>query len=644
MKTQPPPRQVPVYTIAERVGGTPFNPPTADRATSTVNDLGQKTGSVSNEKQQFMFEEAQAAARRTQAAVGAMSNINEPVQNTGSISNEKQQLMFEEAQAAARRTQAAGGAMSTVNEFGQNIGSVSNEKQHLMFQEAQATARRTQALAAQNANVYGYDPSHVPGSQYANPPRSDSTNPTQKPTIQQGTTKDVFPPSTSASIQRPGISAGASLYQSAISSINRQTLPSQSVSAPTNTSGLDDQGFKPQLGQSSTRASSVPQPVNQWPLASKEKDRMRYLEARRAVDHHQQQNSTDPVPYDALYPTNASRNATFYSGSVANLASGRSTAPPAQDVSSSNSRSPSNASLPPTLPLPRNTPMSSIENSMDRALQYSQPSRQLNAREEKALLKQKYEQEKAAGTLPSSDLQWSGPPPPLHRPPPPSDSSTRPLNAAEEKERLKARYEVADRAAATGLTSSPDPIPPPPSFYSHQWQTPNPPLTGISDSMPQYTSPLGPHPSGYQNGYANGSPQPQPQSVPSPPSLDDEHIHSPIPQRPMALARFPPNTDVVPPHPPPPNTYNDDYKDKRSVPLDRDPSISLGKRAVQRESNPPLTPEPAEYMNQEEDLHSSWLSESSGLHLDIGPPLSPLNIPLSESPPPIPLKIPLESD
>ena len=541
-----------------------------------------------------------------------------------------------------------------------------DEKQLRMFEDAQARARRTQALAAQNANAYIYDPSRAPGAQYGNTPKTIPTNPTPKPVIQQEPMRVILPPSTPAPHQRSGISAGASLYQSAISSISPQsTLALESVPAPA-ASRLKDQGSKPPVMQSPIRTPAALQPENQWPSALQEKDRMKYLEAKRAVDRHQGGNSTDPVPYDALYPNNAASSTGLYSGGAANVTSGPSTPTPAQDAPSYNgrhSRSPSNASpspsfrqqsnvLPQTPPQRRNTstlpsasspppPMSPImENGMGQVPQYSQPARPLNAMEEKALLKQKYDQENATPSLragPSSNLHWSDPPPPPDEPLPPADSSVRPLSAADEKERLRARYEAADRVAAAGLPSSLDP----PSFGSHNWQTES---SQIPDGMPQYVSPTISQyqASGYSNGYANDSPRSQPLSVPPPSSYEDEPLYSPIPQRPAALARFPPNTDDESTHSPPPDGYDNSYAYPRSVPLSRDPSISLGKRAVQSESSPPFVPEsPAEYMDQEENLSPSWSSPSSGLTQYTFDVLSPFDVHLGRNPPPIPPKIPL---
>src|SRR5260221_7431965 len=153
-------------------------------------------------------------------------------------------------------------------------------------------------------------------------------------------------------------------------------------------------------------------------------------------------------------------------------------------------------------------PMSPIlENGTDRIPQYGQSARPLNALEEKALLKQKYEQEEATASLragSSSNSHWADPPPPIDSLPPPADTSIRSLSAAEEKDRLRARYDAVDRAAA-GLSSS-DAGPPPPSFDSHQLPAPNPAPSWIPDGMPQYVSPLSQFQSSSDD-YANDSPQ-----------------------------------------------------------------------------------------------------------------------------------------
>ncbi|KAF8337537.1 uncharacterized protein EI90DRAFT_2661920 [Cantharellus anzutake] len=486
----------------------------------------------------------------------------------------KQQLqskLFNEAKQVAEATQASvgnpDGFSSQVPGAGQTAQwlTAGDEKQR-MFEEAQATARRTQALAAKNTNAYVYDPSRASSPQYgAAGTKANVTNPSPKPVVQQEPMRVVLPPSTTPPHQRTAISTGASLYQQAMSSIP--------AAQPVPVTNPDDRhSAAPKFKAEQSSSTRPPAAPKQWPTALQEKEQMKYLEAKRAVERHQRVTSTDPVPYDALYPTNSTSNGNaskdtnranssgHRNAAVSNiLAPGSPGQVPHQIApsyvgggsgSSSSSVRQNNMSNgpPPTPPPRRNTStstssppptMSSIrENGVNGVPPYDQLARPLNALEEKALLSRKYAQEDAAVAAGPSSSNWAdAPPPPASPPPPPSDTLNRPLNAAEEKARVKAQYEAADRAAASSIPSSLETGPPPP-FDSQQWKAPPSPLVQAPDGMPQYFSPttLGQYPlqSSYANGYANDSGV-QTQSIPPPPPPEASHqvqasipvVHSP---------------------------------------------------------------------------------------------------------------------
>ncbi|CAL1705518.1 unnamed protein product [Somion occarium] len=257
------------------------------------------------------------------------------------------------------------------------------EEKMRLFNEAQAAARRLQGLE-EDAGA---------SSSYVAPSRSAAASP------------------------QSSMSAGAAMYQQAMSSINRNALASSS-SAPR------------------TTALPIKSPTPQYPSAEEEKAALRrYEAAKAAVDRSQGSPSYSPSPdleppdsapiaYDALYPP------------------APTTAPPVPPI---------NGDLPP---------------AFDQGSSQPQP----NYLTEKEKLRRAYEAQDAAaaaglqaspalsavGGLPMNAPAYvkSASPPPPQVPQGPSQL----LSAVAEKERLRKMYEAQDSAA----TSSGPPAPPPP--------------------------------------------------------------------------------------------------------------------------------------------------------------------------------------
>lgn len=286
------------------------------------------------------------------------------------------------------------------------------EEKLKLYNAAQDAARRTQAQGMADFS----SGSHIGGG---SPPASKTQFDT-RPTSSQGSGQvaggSVYPGAQTADTK----SVGAQLYQHAMASVSR-SQPSQSSAYP--------------LQQATPSKPSQPK---QYPTAEEEKAAMRYYEAKRAVDRHQQVagGSMDdpqdnppaegPIAYEDLYPNAANTNTGSASGG----------------------------------PYVDQSPPSVIQGSA--AIN--------NALSEKERLRLKYEAEDAAaangaaapqapspprgasGSRASPPGYAYGPSPPGSRsqPRPPVDfSQERPLTAAEEKARLKAQMD-AEEAMVNG--------------------------------------------------------------------------------------------------------------------------------------------------------------------------------------------------
>jgi hypothetical protein len=234
----------------------------------------------------------------------------------------------------------------------------------------------------------------------------------------------------------PTVSAGAALYQHALSSMNRSP-PEQTLPSP-----------PPSRGRVTPPIKSIPA----YPSAEEEKAALkRYREAKIAVERTQ----GPPVTYDSLYPDNLTRSASYSSSVSPGFAP--------------SSIQPGNA-LSEKERLRLNYETQDAAASSQQTPAYSSPpaaysSSSSNALSEKEILRRKYEALDAAAGNPS------GPPP---QPPPrrPSLShdvrqspvvagGSRILSAIEEKTQLKARYEAEEQSSRLNGTPSP---PLPPSF------------------------------------------------------------------------------------------------------------------------------------------------------------------------------------
>ena len=343
-----------------------------------------------------------------------------------------------------------------------------------MFQMAQQAANRTQTAAGQS---FAYSPPTSQQGTFSNRQFDALSGP------QQGRNSSNTGP--------PVVSAGAALYQQAISSMNRkeaeQTLPSP----------------PPSRGGGSPTLKAAPAA---YPSAEEEKAALkRYHEAKSAVDRIQGIISppANPVPYESLYPDNDSR-----SGSYTAQPPG---SPPPFSPPPPTMGDTSNAAAEKER-LRRQYEAQEAASSQQQVPDYGAPPAPYSAGEfvrptlqpgdllyEDEVLRLKYEAEDIAATIPVLGIPMGmgnpsdagGPPP---QPPPrrtsitgtvrsinsspgPIAGSSRILSAMEEKAMLKARYEAEERIAKESS--------PPPSFGSIPVRT---------NGMPPAPPPLAPRP------------------------------------------------------------------------------------------------------------------------------------------------------
>ncbi|KAG1756845.1 uncharacterized protein EDB91DRAFT_1262397 [Suillus paluster] len=379
-------------------------------------------------------EEAQMAARQPQPTTPPMRG-----QRSWISAEEEKRKLYESAKAKVEKVQGSSAMTPERSESPpQPKGSPSSraawptaeEEKVRLFDKAQATAKRTQALGSYSS--HSRESSEANGSPgFSKPSRSVNS-----------------------------MSAGAALYQHAISSMNKNPPNNTSPSASTNVS--PPRSPHPPSPPASTSSKVVPH----YPSAEEEKAALkRYHEAKLAVDRSQNtqyasregiSSSSAPVAYDTLYPSaSVSRSASY------GAQPGGSDMPPpfdgpngqpqylnekeklrrhheAQDAAAMAAQS-SSAAL-------------DASPSYTASPSYSPPGQSpaTNGLSEKELLRRRYEEQDAVAL---SQQQQPHPTPPrvvngsrLPAPPgPPSGGGSRPLTAAEEKAQLRAKYAAEDR-------------------------------------------------------------------------------------------------------------------------------------------------------------------------------------------------------
>lgn len=329
-----------------------------------------------------------------------------------------------------------------------------------------------------------------------------------------------------------GMSAGKALYQSAMASMR----PPQG-----------------QLAYANGSSSS------QYPTASDEKEALRFKRAMEAAKHSQMgpmyaaspREEAGPVPYEDLFPSGPSPSTV----PVAPLNVGRS-------------RSPTNGQFPGANGDASHSPLD--------------PSRPLNAREEKEKMRMMYQAQDAAARQPGGATVAGAPlVPPSHAlsaaSPPPPATPGRPLTAAEEKAILRAQY--ANEDGARGSKPAATPGPPVAPYSPNNYADMPPPITnGFHDEPPAFSPPK-PMTAAeekaalrakYAAEEAGGNPTPPANRGPPP---------APPPPRQMSTGPGP--------SAPPPRPVMDDDDDLYETPGLRDPGVALGK---QRAPTPPPLP------------------------------------------------------
>lgn len=287
----------------------------------------------------------------------------------------------------------------------------------------------------------------------------------------------------------PTVSAGAALYQHALSSMARgpaeQTLPSP----PPSRGG----------GSPPVKAPAA------YPSAEEEKAALRrYHEAKNAVDRTQgiQSPASNPVPYDSLYPNTHSRSGSYTAPAPSGM--------PPPFSSSANDSTTSNA-LSEKEKLRRAYDAQDAAASSQQVPAYSNPPApytpggfiapapgQGAGLSEKEVLRRKYESQDAVAIGMGNPSAGGGPPQPPPRrpsassqiqpsfaPPAPIAGGSKILSAIEEKALLKARYEAEEQQNRNDSNGSP----PPPSFGSLPVRN-----NGNGFSTPHAPPPLAPRP------------------------------------------------------------------------------------------------------------------------------------------------------
>ncbi|OJA13603.1 hypothetical protein AZE42_02737, partial [Rhizopogon vesiculosus] len=366
-------------------------------ATGTQNRLTITNISDLDAEVREAVEQEQLATRLAQPTTPSTRN-----QRSWLSAEEEKKKLYENARARVERVQGSAAMTSQPSETSSSqLKSSSSaraawpsaeEEKIRLFDKAQATAKRTQALGTYSS--HSRESSETHGS----------------PGISQ--------PSRSIS----AISAGAALYQHAVSSMNKNP---QSNTSPGNSANVSP-ARSPDLP--SLPALSPSKTAPHYPSAEDEKAALkRYHDAKLAVDRSQNtqyasregiSSSSAPVAYDTLYPSSSvTRNGSY-------------NAP----------NQPGGSDMPPP---------------------FDGPDGQPHYLNEKERLRRQYEAQDAAALAVQSPAVPSDMSPSYTASPsysPPGQSSV--LSALSEKELLRRRYEEQDAAALAQQQQTP--LPPPP--------------------------------------------------------------------------------------------------------------------------------------------------------------------------------------
>lgn len=335
---------------------------------------------------------------------------------------------------AAQLDPGQGSSSGTAPQTKSSPWATAEEEKKRLFDQAQAAARHTQARAGNSP-----PPMAMPSGQ----PRSASS--ASGSMESSGPSHHIVRPAVAESL--PTTSAGARLYSHAISSMGR-SVSAQVISEPI----------------ASLEQRPPPASRSRLPTAEEEKAALRYYQAKRAVDRHQNVDAgtsevlptEDPISYDVLYPLGPSGVA----GSSSHSPSGPTTppaniTPPFASQQQDRTRTPNQANginSDSFLPVTEHVGSSTAQQNNDIL-------------SEKERLRRRYEVEDAAASvtqrvsannpMPRSETAISGAPPtygssaPRSQPLPPGNArGVVPLTAAEEKARLRAQYEAEENTAS----------------------------------------------------------------------------------------------------------------------------------------------------------------------------------------------------
>lgn len=468
--------QIPMGSIQEDsalavrpVGGSGRRRRGSAAASGTQNRLTITNISDRDAEVREAVEQAQMAARQQHPTTPPMRG-----QRSWLSAEEEKRKLYESARAKVEQVQgSAVMALQSSETSPQPKGSPSlhavwptaEEEKVRLFDKAQAIAKRTQALGASS---HSRESSEVNGS----PGLSKSSR------------------SVSA------ISAGAALYQHAVSSMNKNPTSYTSPNASVDVS--PSRSPNPPSPPLSTSSKTVPH----YRSAEEEKATLkRYQEAKLAVDRSQNtqyatregisSSSAAPIAYDTLYPSSSISRSASYGAQP----SGSDMPPPfdgpngqpqylnekerlrrhheAQDAAAMAAQSSAAADMSP---------------SYTASPLYSPPARSstTSALSEKELLRRRFEEQDAAAL---AQQQPQSPPPRAvngsRLPPTPVTpmSGSRPLTAAEEKAQLRAKYAAEEQQANGNVSASAS------GFNSH-----HPSLSGAVHSPAPPPPPLMPRP------------------------------------------------------------------------------------------------------------------------------------------------------
>ncbi|KAF8838756.1 hypothetical protein BDN67DRAFT_971075 [Paxillus ammoniavirescens] len=404
-----------------------------------------------------------------------------------SAEDEKKQL-YDSAVAKVQKVQGAV-AMGNVTQAGESAATstpskhkkstpwpTAEEEKVRLYDNAQAIAKRTQA--------FGASPSiHSRSSSEANSPG----------------VRDK-PSSSSSAAPGPAISAGAALYQHAVSSMSKSSNPNNSTNA-----GNSSRVTAPSPPPSGSTSASSPRNVPHYPSVEEEKAALsRYYQAKLAVDRSQNTQyaskegivgsssaSPGPAPADSYPQPGGSGHG------------GSSDVPPPFESSGSSQpqylnekerlRRQYEAQDAAALAAQAQTQLHSSPSYTAQTPPYAGPPSVDSGLSEKELLRRRFEEQDAAAL--AQQGQPPQPPPPrtngARAPPvpPPATNGFKPLTAAEEKAQLRAKYEAEERGTTNGMTNGHSD-----AFSPQSYHHPYAAATSSSDPTPPPPPPLLPRP------------------------------------------------------------------------------------------------------------------------------------------------------